>query len=214
MPVLSRRGVLAAGALPFLPLSALAATPRGLAFAVFRNGTRVGEHVMSFRGEAASALAVTTEVEMTVRVGPVPLYRYRHHAVERWAGDQFASLETTTTANGKAQRVVARRTPGGVKLETGKGVKTIAASAAPFTHWNAAVLTGPLFNPQEGTPMRLTATRKGAESVRLASGTAVPATRWAIRGEAEIDDWYDASGVWAALRGKLKDGSVMEYRRL
>jgi hypothetical protein len=36
---------------------------------------------------------------------------------------------------------------------------------------------------------------------------------WSVRGEAEIDDTYDESGVWTALRGKLKDGSMIEYRR-
>jgi len=28
------------------------------------------------------------------------------------------------------------------------------------------------------------------------------------------DDFYDASGSWMALQGKLEDGSKMEYKRV
>ena len=35
-----------------------------------------------------------------------------------------------------------------------------------------------------------------------------------MAGEAQIDNWYDEAGVWTALRGRLDDGSTMDYRRL
>jgi hypothetical protein len=213
--ILSRRAVLAAGLMA--PTAALAAPkppPGGrLAFAVFRDGTRVGEHLMTFAGDG-EILTVTTDVAMAVKVGPVPVYRYRHHAQERWMGGRFSRLETTTEANGKKTRVLAQRTDAGVVIEAGRPKITAPVSAAPFTHWNAEALSGPMFHPQEGHILKATAARRGRETVALASGQSIAAVRWAIRGEAEIDDWYDDTGAWAALRGKLKDGSTMEYRRL
>ena len=196
------RRLLLAGGLAALPGFAPAATPsnRRLAFHVLRNGTRIGEHLMSFAGDPASP-TVTTDVRMAVKLGPVPVFRYRHHAVERWTAGKFASLDTTTDSNGKAERVSARRTDTGVIIETAKGHITGPAGARPFTHWNPEVFTGPLFNPQEGKLLKVTTRR-------------VSATQWSVRGEAEIDDWYDEAGVWAALSGKLKDGSTMEYRRV
>lgn len=182
-----------------IPLWAAVPGARRLAFAVARNGTRVGEHHMSFTGDPASP-TVTTEVDMVVKLGPVPVYRYRHHAVERWAAGRFAGLETSTDANGKQQKVSARRIDGGVIIETGKAKIIGPANAAPFTHWNPEVFGKPLFNPQEGGMLKVSATKKGSI--------------WSIRGEAEIDDTYDSDGVWIALSGKLKDGSRMEYRRL
>ena len=195
------RRLLLAGGLAALPGLALAATPpsRRLAFHVLRNGARIGEHVMSFAGDPASP-TVTTDVRMTVKLGPVPMFRYRHHAVERWTGGRFASLETTTDSNGKAERVSARRTDSGVIIETAKGRITGPAGVRPFTHWNPEVFTGPLFNPQEGKLLKVTARKVGAG-------------QWSVRGEAEIDDWYDEASVWTALKGKLKDGSMLEYRR-
>lgn len=197
----SRRLILVGGLALAVPVPLKAAIPgaRKLAFAVFRNGARVGEHHMAFSGDPASP-TVTTDVQMLVKLGPVPVYRYIHHAVERWASGAFASLETTTNGNGKLQKVSARRTETGVVIEAGKGRIIGPAGAAPFTHWNPEVFGRPLFNPQEGQMLKVTATRKGAV--------------WSVRGEAEIDDTYDAAGVWTALRGKLKDGSTMEYRRL
>jgi len=202
LPGLSRRavwtgvlGLAAAG-------PALAAPPadRRLEFAALRNGARIGLHRMSFSGPP-DALTVVTEAEMTVKLGPVAVFRYRHHAVERWAGDRFAGIETSTDSNGRSQKVVARRSGAGVVIETGRGRIQAPASASPFTHWNPQAFQGPMFNPQDGKLLRVTAVRTSPR-------------QWTVRGEAEIDDFYDEASVWSALRGKLRDGSTMEYRRL
>jgi len=210
---LPRRALLA-GLAALAPAQAFAALPasRKLAFAVFRNGTRIGEQVMSFGGSEAAPV-VETSVDMTVKIGPVPVYRYRHRATERWAGGAFESLETTTNANGKAQKVSARREGGRVTIETEKTRLAAPDNAAPLTHWNSAALSRPLFNPQLGKLLKVSVSRGGAAPVKLASGASVSAVEWSVRGDAQIDNWYDTAGVWTALRGKLEDGSTMEYRR-
>ena len=211
MDSILRRTVVAMGVALFGAPRAVAADK--LAFAAFRNGVRVGEHEMSFSG-AADDVAVRTEVSLVVKLGPVPVYRYTHRALERWRGGRFSSLETTTNGNGKLQRVEARRGADAVVIETAGGLVKAPANASPLTHWKAATLSSPLFNPQEGKLLRLTARRAGVEQIRLASGELISATRWSLRGESQIDNWYDQGGAWAALRGRLTDGSTMEYRRL
>jgi hypothetical protein len=199
---LSRRRLLAAGLVLAAPAPAplRAAEPRRLAFAVLRNGAPIGEHRMTFSGDT-----VATEVQMAVKLGPVTVYRYRHQATERWSGGRFASLDTSTDSNGRAQRVTARRAAAAVIVETSHGRAVLAPDAAPLTHWNPKVFEGPLFNPQDGKALKVTAVRKpGGRAAQL----------WSLRGDAEIDDWYDEQSVWTALRGRLKDGSTLEYRRL
>lgn len=214
MDAVSRRNVVGAGfALFVAPTPGAAASPRRLAFAVYRNGIRVGEHEMTFSG-AGEDVAVRTEVSLVVKLGPVPVYRYTHRALERWRGGRFSSLETATDGNGKLQRVEARRGVDAVVIEAAGRRINAPADALPLTHWKAAALSGPLFNPQEGKMLRLTARRGGVEQIKLADGELVAATRWSLRGESQIDDWYDQGGAWAALRGRLSDGSTMEYRRL
>ena len=198
---LNRRALLGSGLLLLAPAMVPAAVPasRRLAFTVHRNDTQIGEHLMTFAGDPASPV-VTTEVSMAVKLGPVPVFRYRHHAVERWAAARFQALETSTQANGKSQTVSARATPAGVLIETARGRTVAPADAVPLTHWNRDVFAGPLFNPQEGRMLKVQVSRPAAGHV-------------ALRGEAEIDDYYDPDGVWRALRGRLKDGSAIEYRR-
>ena len=202
LTTITRRVALGAGLA--LVGSAQASVPadRRLTFTVLRNGTKVGVHRMVFSGDTTSPLVVT-DVEMAVKLGPVPIFRYRHHAVERWNVGRFDSLETNSNTNGKLERVSAKRNDQGLSVVTASGPVKMPVNALPFTHWNAKVFGSPLFNPQEGKLLKVSAARKGDGN----------STLWSIRGETEIDDWYDSAGVWSALKGKLKDGSVMEYRR-
>jgi hypothetical protein len=198
--LIHRRSLIAGGlSLGFAPGVALALPPR-VAFAVFRNGTKVGEHVMTFSGDEANTVA-SADVSMVVRVGPVPVYRYRHRATERYRNGRFATIETFTDANGKKQKVTAEAAAGAVMIEGPAGKIRGPADAAPLSHWNPAVFGRPLFNQQEGKMLKVRVTR-------VAPG------HWQIRGETEIDDFYDEAGVWRGLRGKLEDGSTMEYRRI
>jgi hypothetical protein len=188
-----------AAAISLLPRTATAAL-RPLSFAVFRNGVKLGEHHMTFAGSDDEVIA-TSDVAMSAKLGPVTVYRYRHQATERWTGGRFASLATRTDANGKRRTVMAERRGGGILIACAVGQIAAPGDAAPLTHWNPKAFAGPLFNPQEGKMLKVSARRTGPG-------------HWAVRGEAEIDDWYDDAGAWTALKGKLDDGSALEYRRI
>lgn len=210
-PVLSRRGLIAAsaGALTtlVLPTPSLAA-PASARFRVFRKGQQIGTHTVSVSG-AGGDLTAVMEAELTVKIGPITALRYKHAATEVWKGGRFSSLKSRTDSNGKIETVDAR----GVAIESSHGRFTAPAGAVPFSHWNRACMSAPLFNPQTGKVMRLLVTPRGEGSVATASGS-IRATRYSITGEAKVEDWYDASGAWAALSGTVKDGSVLEYRRV
>jgi hypothetical protein len=197
----SRRAVLACGLmLPLAPRLALAA-PKNLVFAVFRNGSKIGEHHVNFTGDDAS-LTATTDATMTVKIGPVPVFRYHHHAVEKHAGGAFASMETTTSTNGKDERVVCERNAGGLHMDCTYGKTVLSADTNPMNHWNEQIFSGgPLFNPQTGKILKV-------HVAKVAPGHVT------IRGETEIDDFYDDGGAWQSLTGKLDDGSKVEYRRI
>ena len=198
-PALPRRTLLGVGLLlPFAPSLAMAA-PKALSFAVFRNGTHIGEHHVSFGGSGDGVIA-TADAILIVKLGPVPVFKYKHHAVETRAGGDFVSLVTSTDSNGKGEKVSAEKDGGAVRISCASGDVTAPANANPFTHWNSAVFAGPLFNPQTGKIIKAKATKAGAG-------------HWQLRGDTEIDDWYDDAGVWQSLKGKLNDGSMIEYRR-
>jgi Family of unknown function (DUF6134) len=197
---LSRRMILASGVLLPLAPGLVRAAARNLTFAVFRNGSRIGEHIITFSGDGATLTAVTDAI-MMVKIGPVPVFKYHHHAVEKRTDGVFASLETSTTTNGKDEHVEAERAAGGVRVDCSYGKTTFSPDTNPMTHWNPQIFGGPpLFNPQTGKILKVRTARVAPNHVT-------------IRGEAEIDDFYDEAGAWQSLTGKLDDGSHVEYRR-
>jgi hypothetical protein len=199
--LLTRRLVLAGGLiLPMAPGLALAATPKNLSFAVFRNNSHIGEHHIAFTGDGG-AVTATTDAIMAVKIGPVPVFKYHHHAVETRRDGLFATLETATTTNGKAERVEAERADGVVRVDTASGKATLAANVNPLTHWNPKIFEAPLFHPQTGKMLKIRAVRDGAN-------------KWALHGEVEMENTYDETGAWLAAKAKADDGSTIEYRRL
>ncbi|MCR5874882.1 DUF6134 family protein [Phenylobacterium sp. J426] len=171
-----------------------------ISFKVFRNGAPIGEHQMTFSGDPANGGA-DAQVDLLVKVAGVTIFRYRHEASERWRGGRFASLRTSTLANGQQRRLLAEAAQGHVKVESHKGPASRPAGSAPLTHWNTAAFSGPMFHPEHGKLLKVQASR-------LAAG------HWAIRGETQIDNFYDAAGRWLSLTGRGADGSKIEYRRL
>lgn len=218
--LLDRRGLLAGGlaaaalagrcraATPGLPADGL------LIFEIQGKGVDLGRHRLIFSRHDTD-ITVEIHVEMMLKLGPVPLFHYVHHALETWTDGRFDRIETTSVLNGRKQAARARRVENGVMIEPAEGAPYLAdAEVLPLTHWNRRIMDGRLFNPQDGKMLRERVTAGGADTVLLADGRRLPATRYSLTGETQIDDWYDRDGVWAALRGKVKDGSVQTYRRL
>ena len=195
----------------FVALPARAAD-RSLTFAAFRNGEHIGEQTMRFERQER-ILAVHTTAEFQVRLGPIPIYRYRHEAIERWVDDAFAKIATRTDQNGRVSKVAAERDGGVVLVTPASGPPfTAAPSTLPFTHWNRRIASAPLLNPQDGRLLNERALEPTSALVTLANGRRARASRIVFRGDAYIEDYYAADDVWTGLVGRLADGSLMEYR--
>jgi hypothetical protein len=186
-----------------------------LAFQVWRKGGHIGEHALTFQQDGDD-LTVLIEVHILVKIGPVPVMRYTHSCRERWSGGQFQGLEATSHSNLERQHVVARRSADGLYVEPASGTPyTTSADTLPMSHWNRQDMRAPLFNPQDGKLLKeSTRVFKGEEVVKLADGSSIKATRYAIGGDAAVDDWYDSANVWTALHGRVVDGSYIDYLRL
>lgn len=189
--------------------------PQGgtLRFAVSRNGSPIGTHALGFKSSAGT-VEVTFDVSFQVKLGFITLYRYRHTGTETWSGGRFFSLETHTDDNGRAQQVIARRTPGGIVLRTGAAPETLLPpDLRPLTHWVRALPGEHFFNPQTGARLNHAVRPAGQAEIQLANGQVIEATGYTIAGDAPIQDWYDSTDIWAALDATGKDGSRITYRR-
>ena len=221
---MGRRVFLASGAaglaLPWLgpgrARAALPGVPSGgkVAFKVMRRGAHIGEHGLVFTQDGDS-LAVETNVRITVHIGPVPVYHHAQRCIEHWKGDRFVAMESTTTSNVAHDVVTARRTGDGVRIEPSSGLPyTAPAEILPLTHWNRFAYQGPVFDPQNGKPLKMNLAGRGDDMIPQADGSMVKVTRWSVTGDGVMDDFYDAAGVWAGLHVTVRDGSRVEYLRL
>jgi hypothetical protein len=161
-------------------------------------------------------LIVTVAADLIVKLGPIPVYRYRHRATETWRGAAVVRLESQTDANGKLYRVMAERDAAdALVVEATFTERYVApAGALPATHWNRRMLDGPMINTQTGALMSPQVTAVGAERIVDGRGIPLEAERYALSGDATLDTWYDQDDRWAAIAFAAEDGSVIEYERL
>jgi hypothetical protein len=205
------------GGLALLPASnaradAMAPSRKRIAFEVWRNGQMIGTHAVDFQGDGGDVKA-RTRAEFLVKFGPIPVFRYTFDSEETWRDGKFSTLDSQTQVNGGRDEVHAVCDGSVVTIRTARGqIRTAPADALPLSHWNKAALRNPLFNPQTGSMLKERVAHQAGETLRLPDGRSIQTTKFTLTGETEIIDWYDETGVWVALRGRIKDGSYLDYR--
>ena len=221
---ISRRNLLIAGG-AFLYTPRLLAEPekpgqlsmppgKSLGFAVMRKGEKIGEHLLIFDGQGDN-LKVEVNVELKVGLGPIVLFRYKHHAIETWQNGQLAALDTETNDDGTHHKVTGRFSPEGFKVEGSKAKPYVAPpNALPATHWNHKQLDGPWINTQDGRLLRPTITPMGRAMIPVASGNEIPAQHFSLTGDAILETYYDDIRNWVGLNFKAGDGSEILYERV
>jgi hypothetical protein len=214
--VIDRRLFLAGAGAVALTGSASAATPLPpggrLSFVIIREGAEIGSHKLVF-SKTGSALVVDIDVSIVVRLGPIPLYRYTHRAVETWDGGSFVSLVSETNDNGKPHRLRCDRKGGAIRVSGTVGDYAAPQGATPATHWRRAMLDGPMINTQDGKLLRPKIAKLGRGQVVVANGKSIAADKFGLSGDVDLETWYDAAPSWAGLRFKGEDGSEIRYQR-
>ena len=210
--MIGRRAILAGGACLVAARPAAAALPvppnNRLAFSIVRKGDAIGTHVLTFEPDG-DRLTVHVAADIAVSLGPIVLFRYRHRATERWEDGRVVALDSATNDDGTHVKARMWREGGPLIVEsTGNPKYTAPADASPATHWNKAMLNGPIINTQTGKLMRPTISRLGAGTI---PGRQQQAWGFALRGDADLDTWYDAAPRWVGLRFDGRDGTEIRY---
>jgi hypothetical protein len=184
-----------------------------LAFAIMRGGSEIGRHVLTF-DHTGNELAVKIDVRIAVGLGPLVLFRYDHRGSEQWRDGEVLANHADTDDNGTDLKMMARR-EGASLLVSGSQVAPYLAPphASPATHWNRAMLNGPLINTENGKLLKPSIRPAGTDTV-LVAGRQIRAQRFEVRGDIDFDTWYDAAPSWVGLRFKAKDGSEIRYQRV
>lgn len=208
-----------------LALAGLASLPSGVAaaalpipasnrlvFQVMRGGLAIGAHSVTFE-RSGDAMTVAVATDMVAGAGPIVLLRYKHRATVHWKGGQVVAIDAETNDNGTPQHVTARRDESGLVVEGSKAPRYVAPPRSlPGTHWNRAMLDAPFINMQDGRLMHPVVTLVGMEKLELVGGS-IDARHYSLRGDVDLDTFYDLAALWAGLQFTARDGSEIRYLR-
>jgi hypothetical protein len=216
MTAIYRRNFITGAAISALGWSSTgwAAVPetRDLRFSVFRKGSNIGTHSVSFE-PAGEALTVRVAVDMAVKFGPVTVYRYTLRGTEQWQRGVLMSATSDTVDGGDKAWLRAARQDGKLRVEGSAGKPYVAPEGSIIaSHWNPDELRAPMVNLQNGELLDFTVTPAGTQTVR-ASGRDVAARQYALTGPAVLNLWYDPANIWTKLRAIGTDGSEISYER-
>ena len=156
-----------------------------LTFAVLLDGQPVGTHYFVLSEEGDKRRLVSS-ARFDVKVLGLPVYRYRHDAVEQWRGDCLVKLEART--------------------EDGSEVTTVDTApercTMSFAYWNPRILEQKeLLNAQTGRLESIAVSALGDGRYRI-SGTKYP-----------IELAYSPQGEWLALESTVAGNRRLRYRR-
>jgi len=187
--------------------SAQADAPPDLYFDVYRNGTPFGEHVVRFEETLDGRTLVDIEIELSVRLGPITLFRYEHQAAEVWREGELIGFTSNTLRDGERLRTeIIRESADQLRSPAG-----VLPDLPPSSHWQgyAPGLTE-ILNTETGEPMDVEVTDLGPDLFEAPEGP-VSARRYRMQGSLTVDLWYDETGRWIGCAFDAR-GQEIVYR--
>ncbi|WP_417483831.1 DUF6134 family protein [Maricaulis salignorans] len=171
--------------------------PSDIHFQVLRNGTPFGEHRVRFTRTSTGELRVDTEIELTVRFGPLTVFRYEQSIEEAWDGEDLISLAGATLRNGREYTI-------------DLGRDNAFADLVPSSHWRGYEPgTEQILNTETGEPMAVTITQLDRREILTGRGP-IEARGVRMTGSLSVDLWYDEDGEWIGCEFEV-DGQSVRY---
>ena len=173
--------------------------PTQIRFEVLRKGKHFGHHYVSFKLAEDGGFTATADIELTAKIGPLTVYKYRHESVETWKGGQIIGLEAETRKEGDDIEARASITENGLLVEGTNYSGLYPAEIIPANHWNVSQLyTSKMLSTEGGQPLDVVATNLGREILTI-NKQEIEATKFRLDSELSIFLWYDDDGRWLKL---------------
>ena len=182
-----------------------------LDFAILRNGTEIGSHVIRFE-KRGNPTIVRIEATVDYRLAFIPLYLFRHAAREEWRDGRLVRMTAQTNDNGDDYEVVVAPNGATLDLTVNGAAQSIDARLVPASLWNNALVGDrTVIDPADGELMKVSVRESGEETITV-RGRKVRARRYSMTGDFQRDLWYDGDGVLLQVVFQGEDGSEIRYR--
>ncbi len=183
-------------------------------FAIIRDGNSpIGQHSVTFSRDADGNLVAQIEIDISVRLAFVTVFRYTHRSREVWRDGRLIALDTETNDDGQRMTVRARATAEGVEVVGPHGRVVVSADIRTTSWWRAdTIRQRQLLDSADGRIITITATPAGT-ATRTRGGQQTQVTMWnisAVSGFSDIVVGYTPRGEWAAMHFRSR-GSRIDY---
>ena len=163
---------------------------------MFRNGNEFGTHVLTFERADDGQLSVTNDIDLTAKVGPITVYKYRHDSVETWEDGKLVSLTGKTRKEGDDLTVEAEASVAELQVAGSNFSGTVPTDIIPSSHWNSReVFSDAILSSEGGQVLDIQVENLGLETLTI-NDTELQATRFRLYSDLMVDLWYDAEGRW------------------
>lgn len=181
-----------------------------IVFDVLRDGTLVGDHVVTF-DDGRDGLVVYSRLSLQIRLLFFTAYSYRYESRSIWRDGRLGRLKATVNDDGKKSAVNVTAIANRLSITGPNGEASVHPPIFPTDHGNPGVLQhSRVLNTITGSVNAVTIKPIRAEIVETERGP-VAATRYAYTGELETEVLYDDMGRWVGMAFKGRDGSTIEY---
>lgn len=181
-------------------------------FAGRRQGAKAGTYRFRF-AQQPGRFTVRTDIDLDVRAGAAPLWRYVHHAEEVWRDGWLDAVVADTDDDGRRFQVRAEREAGIFTGTVNGAAFTVSGYIIPASLWHRDTPDSEiLFDTVDGRVKVVRSTLLGSENVPVGK-TTVSSRHYAITGEIVRDVWYDTECSLVRIVLPGRDGVPIVFER-
>ena len=178
--------------------------PEPIEFTILMGGDTVGFDRVEFE-DHGDTLEVIREIKITVTFLMFNAYEYTHYDREVWKDGALQSLVAKTNDNGETFRVQAQKTDQGLHVMTGDSSYVTSPEIIPTSYWNRQLINQKqLLDTQHGRILEVNTREVGTEKFKYGSRM-VSTRKYRVKGELELEIWYDQSDRWIRLAFEKND---------
>ena len=119
-------------------------------FEIFRNNKKIGFHKLYFQN-IEDKIVVNTQIEMIIKLGIMPIFKYFHEGKEVWINNQFVEAKTSTKKNRREFKFTAKRKGSKIEIKSRSKVFLVDGNSLITSYWHQNWLKKKvLFDSQHG----------------------------------------------------------------
>lgn len=171
---------------------------------VIRKGKNIGTHSYTFT-ENGNNLKVDVLTDIKVKIGFIPVYRFKTQGTEEWDEGKLTAYKSTSDDNGEDKYLIINNN----YLESNlKKESFISSNYVPASLWSFSTVTqSELLNTLDGSLMKVSITKLGDEEI-----SSIVTTKYEIAGEFKRSLWFDKNNKLIQVKFSGDDGSEILYR--